>query len=227
MSTVPDSNLSQPVSLPKLAPGEPEPVWEIATMFDPQGTWTEAQYLDFTDSTNRIIEFTHGRLEFLAMPSVLHQRIVKFLFRLLDDFVIAKALGEVLPGGIRVRTSDEKFRIPDVIYLANSDQEEWFGDRFFRGASLAIEVVSDDPNSHERDYTTKTADYAEARIPEYWIVDPQEQLITVLTLEKTGTSYREQGTYRAGETVRSELLSGFEVTVEAVFAAGKSPKKPT
>lgn len=226
MSTVPNSNISQPPSLPKLAPGEPEPVWEIATMFDPQGTWTEAQYLDFTDSTNRLIEFTHGRLEFLAMPSVLHQRIVGFLYIYMHEFVTSTGIGEVLPGGIRVRTSDEKFRIPDVIYLADSDQEAWFGDRFFSGASLAIEVVSDDPQSHERDYTTKTADYAEARIPEYWIVDPQEQLITLLTLDEAGTSYREQGTYQPGETVRSELLSGFEVGVDEVFAAGKSPKRP-
>ena len=44
-----------------------------------------------------------------------------------------------------------------------------------------VEVVSpDDPG---RDLVEKRADYAEAGIAEYWIADPRDQTIRVLTLQ--------------------------------------------
>lgn len=58
--------------------------------------------------------------------------------------------------------------------------------RFWLGADLVVEVVSeDDP---ERDTKVKRADYASAGIPEYWIVNPLDNTITVLVLEGTASS---------------------------------------
>src|SRR5205807_6275459 len=55
----------------------------------------------------------------------------------------------------------------------------------------------------------KRADYAEARVQEYWIVNPQTESITVLRLE--GTAYAEAGQFRRGESATSILLEGFAV----------------
>jgi Uma2 family endonuclease len=42
---------------------------------------------------------------------------------------------------------------------------------YWEGADLVVEIVNrDDP---ARDLETKRAEYAEAGIPEYWIVDPR------------------------------------------------------
>jgi len=38
---------------------EPEPAWEIATLFPPQGAWSEGDYL--TLDTNRLVELGNGR----------------------------------------------------------------------------------------------------------------------------------------------------------------------
>ena len=72
-----------------------------------------------------------------------------------------------------------KFREPDLAALRDrSDPRNQ--DRFWLGADMVVEVVSpDDPN---RDLVEKRADYAEAGIPEYWIVDPRFESVTVLTL---------------------------------------------
>ena len=76
-----------------------------------------------------------------------------------------------------------------------------------------MEVVSpDDPN---RDWITKRTDYAEAGIPEYWIVDPSTETITVFELE--GSAYTEHGTFGLGTEVTSPLLTGFAVDVETIF----------
>ncbi|MBC8163970.1 MAG: Uma2 family endonuclease [Roseiflexaceae bacterium] len=63
----------------------------------------------------------------------------------------------------------------------------------------------------------KPRDYAEAGIPEYWIVHPLDETITVLTLD--GDLYAEQGVFRRGETATSVLLTGFAVSVDAVLDA--------
>jgi Uma2 family endonuclease len=63
----------------------------------------------------------------------------------------------------------------------------------------------------------KREEYAEAGIPEYWIVNPLNRTITVLTLE--GDTYREHGIFAPGAQATSVLLAGFAVDVRAAFAA--------
>jgi Uma2 family endonuclease len=54
-------------------------------------------------------------------------------------------------------------------------------------------------------------------VPEYWIVNPQDETITVLTL--AGGAYVEHGLFRRGDTATSLVLPGFSVSVDAVFDA--------
>ncbi len=63
----------------------------------------------------------------------------------------------------------------------------------------------------------KRADYAEARIPEYWIVNPIDETITVLTL--AGEHYTERGIFQRGQQASSRLIPPFAVSVDAVFDA--------
>ena len=80
-----------------------------------------------------------------------------------------------------------------------------------------MEVVMGDPEDRERDYIEKRRDYALAGIPEYWIVDPQEAVIAVLSLE--GKEYAEHGRFGPGDTATSATLPGFSVPVDEVWAA--------
>ena len=73
------------------------------------------------------------------------------------------------------------------------------------------------PDNPDRDLVEKRADYAEAGIPEYWIADPRDETIRVLSLR--GSAYVEHGVYRRGDTAASALLAGFGAEVSAVFDA--------
>jgi Uma2 family endonuclease len=191
-----------------------EPTWEMAGFYPVQGTWSEEKYLAL--QTNHLIEFVDGCLEFLPMPTLFHQAIVAFLFELLNEFVQAHVPGEVFFAPCRIRTISDKIREPDVLYI----RPHRVRDRFTppKGADLVIEVVSGDPEDRQRDLKEKRAEYAKARIPEYWIVDPEQHQITVLTLK--GTRYSVHGKFGRGDQATSVLLSGFSVTVNGVFAAG-------
>jgi Uma2 family endonuclease len=123
--------------------------------------------------------------------------------------------GKVQFAPLRLQIRTGKFREPDLLLL-RSAADPRRQNRFWLGADLALEVVSEE--KPERDLVEKRGDYAEGRVPEYWIVNPQIETITVLSLG--GDSYSEAGTYRRGETALSVLLPGFSVAVAAVFDAG-------
>lgn len=191
-------------------PGEPP--WEIALLYPLQGSWTESEYLQL--GTNHLVEFSDGCIEVLPMPTKLHQRIVRFLSFLIHQFVSARGLGEVLFAPLPVRLWSSKFREPDIVYL-RPERNEYRGQP--EGADLVVEVVSEGNESRLRDLETKRQEYAQARIPEYWIVDPENQQVTVLVLEEA--AYRVHGVFGLGETAKSTVLAGLAVSVADVFAA--------
>jgi Uma2 family endonuclease len=150
------------------------------------------------------------------MPTESHQFIVRFLFLALYGFIAVRQLGQVVFAPIRVRTLPDKYREPDVaLMLAENDSRR--SNNFWSGADLVMEVVSDDPDSRTRDVEEKRAEYALAGIEEYWIVDPQEQQITVLRL--ASARYEEHGVFKVGDQADSNLLAGFSLDVAQVFAA--------
>ena len=182
----------------------------------PQGCWSDKQYLWLTDRTRRLVEFTDGQVEELPMPTFIHQAIIGFLYRLFDAYI--EPLGGIaLFAGLRMRVREGKFREPDLLLLRNrSDPRN--RDRFWLGADLVVEVVS--PDDPTRDLVTKRTDYAEAGIPEYWIVDPRFETVAVLTLA-SGNIYVERGVFSRGDAATSPLLDGFSVDVTALFEYAK------
>ncbi|ETX00966.1 Uma2 family endonuclease [Candidatus Entotheonella palauensis] len=178
-----------------------------------QGQWRENDYLWLTDHTTRLIEFTDGYIEALPMPTDAHQTILLFLYECLAAFLRPLG-GKVLVAPIRVKIRDGKFREPDIM-LMRSAADERRQNRFWLGADVVVEIVSLD--KPERDLVEKRRDYAEAQIPEYWIVNPQSETITVLRLEEA--AYVEHGVFRRGDAATSRWLDGFGVSVDAVFDA--------
>ena len=199
-------------------PKDFEPAWDLVSLYPPQGEWTDEDYLSFVDKldTHRLIELVEGRIEVLPVPTEEHQDIILFLLDVLRAFVNPRKLGKVSFAGLRVRLRSKNFRQPDVVFLSAKHRAKR-GNRFWKGADLAMEVVSEDDRS--RDYVKKRADYAKAGIREYWIIDPTDRAITLLVLKARG--YTERGVFKDGEQVESVLLPGFAVDVSSVFDAAR------
>jgi len=193
-----------------------QPAWEIAHLFPAQGEWSVADYLAL--DTNHLVEFSDGYIEVLPLPSPAHQRIVLFLYRILWAFVTEHQLGEALTAPLPVELWSKKFREPDIIFIAKEKLAHQ-STKYWRNVDLVIEVVS--PDKPARDYQDKRAEYAQAGIPEYWIVDPQQRVVVVLVLHEG--DYQTHGEFKTGTQATSVLLNGFALPVAEVFAAGQSP----
>ena len=181
-----------------------------------QGCWSDEAYLWLTDHGRRLIEFTDGRIEELPLPTFTHQAVLSFLHALFRAWLKPRG-GVVVFSGLRMRIREGKFREPDLLLLRDRSDTRC-QDRYWLGADLVAEVVS--PDDPDRDLVEKRIDYAEAGIPEYWIVDPRNETITVLVL--AGNAYVEHGVHGRGGTATSPLLEGFATDVAAVFDAPES-----
>jgi len=81
------------LSNPQIAPLKTgQPVWEMAFLYPVQGDWTEREYLAL-ENGRLLVEFDNGHLEFGAMPTREHQRVVLFLYRMLWQFLNVGGIG--------------------------------------------------------------------------------------------------------------------------------------
>jgi Uma2 family endonuclease len=196
-------------------PPHPEPTWAVAHLFPAQGQWSENDF--YALHGNRLIELVDGTLEVLPMPTWLHQLMVKFLVRAIE--VATAGVGEALAAPLPIRLFEKNIREPDVMYFApGSEPKDPRG--YPTRVDLAMEVVSEGAEAAKRDYEDKRRDYARAGIPEYWIVDPEQQRITVLVLEEA--TYRLHGEFTAGQAASGVLLPALEVEVSQVMQLGTS-----
>ena len=185
----------------------------VADLSALQRFWTQAQYLTLTNHCHHLIEFTDGCMEILPMPTQRHQAISRFLFLALVS-VVRDSGGDAYYAPLRLRIRDGKFREPDLLVVRDASDPRC-RDEYWLGADLVMEVVSpDDPN---RDVVEKRRDYAEARIPEYWIVNPIDDTVTVLVLGDG--EYREHGVFGPGAHADSPSLPGFSISVTDTFEA--------
>ncbi len=114
----------------------------------------------------------------------------------------------------RLRLWDGKFREPDLLFLIDKNDSRK-QNAFWTGADLVVEVVS--PDDLKRDLVDKRREYAQAGIPDYWIVNPQTATITVLALQ--ADRYVEHGIFGRNMIATSVTIAGINVFVADVLDA--------
>lgn len=112
--------------------------------------------------------------------------------------------------------SDEEIQTvvqPDILVIRDSSKIDEKG---CNGApDLVIEILS--KGNNHIDLQEKFAIYESAGVPEYWIVHPYEQSITIYTLDPEG-HYVGARPLSPGEHLRSAVLEGLVMEVAEVFA---------
>lgn len=94
---------------------------------------------------------------------------------------------------------------PDVVVVADDEASQ---PRLTRPPLLVVEVIS--PSSRSLDLGAKRLAYAQAGVPQYWVVDP-EPPIELVVLEPQGPTYVEMS--RARGAVPLAAQQPFPVTV--------------
>lgn len=197
---------------PQIPSPNGEPAWEAAFLLPPQGRWNESDFLEL--HTNRMAELVDGRLEILPMPTLQHQRMLIWLLDVFRNAVAGQVGASVLIAPLPAKLFPGTVREPDLLYIApeNAPAPDV---KYPSHIDLVVEIVSEGEEARRRDYEQKRIDYAKAGIAEYWIVDPQEECVSILVLE--GTAYIDHAVFRSGQQARGLLLPGLSVDVKGLI----------
>ena len=172
---------------------------------------TYADYLKTSDDER--YELLNGELVMPPAPLTGHQMISIALASRLYLFVEEKGLGTVVAALTDVVLSDTDVVQPDVLFVSSQRIHILTRENIQGAPDLVVEILS--PATSERDRTIKLDLYAQHGVKEYWIVDSDARMITVLLRDERG--FEVAGIYREGQTLRSPTLAGFTIELDAIF----------
>ena len=158
-------------------------------------------------------ELYDGELWVVPSPMPGHQRVAQRLFIELFELA-ARSGGEVFMAPFDIVLSEYNVVQPDLIYFAPESARRIRPDEHVRfPPDAAFEVFS--PSTARNDRGRKRDLMARYRVPEYWVVDPNERSIELSRLTDIG--YGDPLVIASGRST-SSIISGFEVDLERLFA---------
>jgi len=191
------------------------------TAIDPNRRYSYADYLQWTFEEQ--LELIKGKIfKMSPAPNRRHQQISGNLFYFIKHYLLSKPC-RVFDAPFDVRLPDKKKSSPDnqIFTVVQPDiciicDPAKLDERGCLGApDFIIEIVS--PATIKKDLNEKSRLYEESGVREYWIVQPNDQTVTVFTLSEAG-QYQLRKIYSASEEVPVNIFPGFSIQLEAVFA---------
>ncbi|NIR50460.1 Uma2 family endonuclease [candidate division KSB1 bacterium] len=142
---------------------------------------TEEDFVEACDEEVRA-EFKDGEVIVHSPSPIKHGNIARFVGWIIQSFVSQQDLGHVMDDNIQVRLRPGLRRIPDLLFISKENDSEIRETEVEGGPDLIVEIVSSD--SVERDWRDKYLEYENARVREYWIIDPNNERFCSLLLKR-------------------------------------------
>ncbi|MBO3460399.1 Uma2 family endonuclease [Aetokthonos hydrillicola Thurmond2011] len=183
---------------------------------------TLEEYLNYDDGTDTQYELVAGELVAMPPESPKNVQIAIYLLSQFLKFVSLKRLSnkaEIVISGRRATT-----RIPDLVVLTDELAA------ILQGATrstitldmpppaLVVEVVSPGKINEDRDYRYKRSEYAARGISEYWIVNPQTNKVSMLTLVE---GLYEEKIFEGSTAISSDTFPQLRLTAQQILTAGE------
>jgi Uma2 family endonuclease len=182
--------------------------------------FTLAEYLAYDDGTDKRYELVNGELIEMPSESDLNNLIAMYLIGALLKIIPVRLMRrgtEIVVSGSRATT-----RVPDLLVLTEELVTALQGTPRsiitpdLPPPALVVEVVSPGKENQDRDYRYKRSEYAARGIGEYWIIDPQQNQVVLLTLVD---GLYEEVVYCSSDRLVSATFPTLELTAQDVLQA--------
>lgn len=163
-------------------------------------------------------EFINGEVVVHSPALERHNAAFLRLGMLLNAFVDDRGMGMVRVEKALIELSRNSYE-PDIVFFANEKAAIIEPDQLYYPApDLIVEVLS--KSTQQNDRGEKFEDYAAHNVTEYWLVDPVRETVETFTIDADTNEYAATGLFRVGQSVSSQVVTGFTISVKAVFDAG-------
>jgi Uma2 family endonuclease len=179
---------------------------------------TLEEYLNYDDGTDTRYELEDGVLIEMPPESPLNLSIARKLLLELIKHIASELV--VWGTEIEVPSKKVKIRIPDLIVHSSESLAALTGvtrstiTLDMPSPSLVIEIVSPGTINRNRDYRYKHTEYAARGIAEYWIIDPENQQVTVCQWVE---GKYEDMIFKGNNPISSIVIPSFQLTPDEIF----------
>ena len=182
------------------------------TTVKPGTRMTLAEYRTLPETDGGVWELINGELYQMPSATAEHQFLMDFLVRMINNLTTSiQPITGLAFSNLGLALSDLYAPTPDIIYLRYENLRLINGNMVEGIPDLVVEILSTDRN---RDLVMKRGLYAGAGIPEYWILDPFNDALTVLEL--SGSEYVERALGR-NDTLATATIPGFALPLGQLF----------
>jgi Uma2 family endonuclease len=185
--------------------------------------FTFEEYLAYDDGTDTRYELVNGVLVEMPPESEENTTLTKYLlFELAKHVPLALLAHKDIE--VEVTGARATCRLPDLLVHTEASRAALIGarrttlTRDMPPPALVIEVVSPGTSNRSRDYRYKHTEYAAREIAEYWIIDPEDQKITIC---KWLDGQYEDMVVTGNDRIESTVIPSFDLTVDRIFALGR------
>jgi len=173
---------------------------------------TYDDFVHFPDDGKRH-ELIDGSHYVTPSPNTRHQVISGRLLALIWAYLDVHPIGQVFQAPYDVVFSEVDVVEPDLLYVSNGRTADVITPMHARGApDLVVEIVS--KGTRKRDETIKRHLYERDAVVEYWVVDPDVDVVRVYRRAGTVFGRPIELTREAGDVLTTPLLPGFELPLE-------------
>ena len=178
--------------------------------------YTYADYKEWELKKGERYELIYGEPYAMVAPGTRHQEILMEISSHFHNFLRGKPC-KVFPAPFDVRLfyeedeSDDTVVQPDISVICDRKK---LGPEGCRGApDMVIEILS--PSNTAIEMNQKLRLYQEAGVREYWVVDPENNELTVYCFHN---DFIKTKTYKNTDTAAVTILPGLNISLEQVFA---------
>lgn len=175
------------------------------------------EFMEIYSKSNARMEFLNGEIYIMSSPDIDHQEMLGNLHMIFMEFFKGKKCRPFMaPFDVHFRKKDIKdpdVLQPDLIVLCDLENNINEKRRYTGTPSLTLEILSSSTRSRDMVYKLNT--FMTSGVSEYWIVDIENQWITIYTF--TDYQIAQMNVYRNDEIARSIHFKGLEANVESLF----------
>ena len=175
---------------------------------------TYEDYLQFPDDGKRH-EIIEGDHYMTPAPRTKHQRISGNLATAMISFSKQHKLGLVLTAPCDVILSDENVVQPDLLFVSTARAAIVTEDNIQGAPDIMVEILSE--SSRKKDEVTKRKLYERFGVQEYWIVDPELEIVKIFKLTQHGYGRASELSKETNDVLTTELLPRFDCAVSEIF----------
>jgi len=161
-------------------------------------------------------ELIDGEHYVTPSPNTKHQRVSLNLLFLIEQWLRQHRTGQLFHAPFDVIFSRFDVVEPDLLYMSNARAAQILTAANVQGVpELVVEIGS--PGTRRRDETIKRTLYERAGVSEYWVVDPELDIVRVYRRDGERFARPLELSAEAGDVLASQLLPGLALPLQAIF----------